>query len=151
MKLAGFDSPLGLVGHSLGGILLRIAIPLVPQLCVHHLVMLGTPNKSPRLAKFFWRLLPFRIFTRSCGKMLAHPAEYEAIPIPTCSTTNFAGTAGPRGRFSPFGNEPNDGVVGLSETVLEGHPPPIEYPVLHTWMMNDRRIHGQIVAKMSRI
>jgi hypothetical protein len=81
--------------------------------------------------------------------MLAHAADYDSIPVPTCPTTNFAGTAGPRGRFSPFGNEPNDGVVGVTETILDGHPPSIELPVLHTWMMNDRRIHAAIADKMS--
>jgi pimeloyl-ACP methyl ester carboxylesterase len=148
-KLRTLALPVGLVGHSLGGLLLRAAIAKLPELKVHHFVMLGTPNRSPRLASYFWKWVPFRMFTQTSGRMLAHPVEYDSLPIPDCPTTIFAGTAGPRGRLSPFGNEPNDGLVAVSETVLEGHPPPIELPVLHTWMMNDRRIHAAIVDRMS--
>jgi pimeloyl-ACP methyl ester carboxylesterase len=148
-KLQSMVAPLGVVGHSLGGLMLRMALPRVPQLKVHHLVMMGTPNKPPRLAGYFWKWLPFRMYARTCGKLLAHAVDYESLPVPTCPTTIFAGTAGPRGRFRPFGSEPNDGVVAVSETVLEGCPPPIELPVLHTWMMNDRRIHEAIVDRMA--
>jgi len=148
VKLRTLASPVGLVGHSLGGLLLRAAIAKLPELKVHHFVMLGTPNRSPRLAGYFWRWLPFRMFTRTCGRLLAHSAESESLPIHDCPTTIFAGTAGPRGRLSPFGNDANDGLVAVSEAVLEGHPPPIEYLVLHTWIMNDRRIHAAIVDRM---
>jgi pimeloyl-ACP methyl ester carboxylesterase len=148
-KLKRLGSPIGLVAHSLGCILLRLALPRVPELRVHHFAMLGPPNQPPALARYFWRFLPFRIFSGSCGKMLATAGEYESIPIPSCPTTIFAGTAGPRGRLSLCGRDPSDGIVRVSETMMEGHTP-LEYPVLHTWMMNDARIHAVIVSKMSQ-
>src|SRR4051794_26826293 len=67
--LRGFAArgrPVGLVGHSLGGLLLRLALPAVPELRVHRLLMLGTPNRPPRLAARAWRRLPFRLLTRDC-------------------------------------------------------------------------------------
>src|SRR4051812_19423208 len=51
--LARPGRPVGLVGHSLGGLLLRLALPDAPDLRVGRLVMLGTgtPNRPPRAAR----------------------------------------------------------------------------------------------------
>ena len=68
--LAADGEPVGLVGHSLGGLLLRHALPFVPNLHVHHLVMLGVPNQPPRLAPRAWRSALFRMLTRSCGEVV---------------------------------------------------------------------------------
>src|ERR1700730_8136896 len=48
--LAHAGRPVGLIGHSLGGLLLRMALADVPELRVHHFVMLGTPQVPPRMA-----------------------------------------------------------------------------------------------------
>src|SRR5581483_8067521 len=72
-EMARPGRPVGLVGHSLGGLLLRLALPEVSGLRVHHLVMLGTPNRPPRLARWAWRRLPFRLLTGDCGRFLACP------------------------------------------------------------------------------
>src|SRR5437764_1844810 len=114
-ELAARGRPVGLVGHSLGGLLLRMALPAVPELRVHHLVMLGTPNRPPRLARRAWRRFPFRLLTRGCGRFLACPDSIPVLPVPAVPYTLIAGTAGPRGRLSPFGDDPNDGVVAASE------------------------------------
>ena len=50
--------------------------------------------------------------------------------------TLFAGTAGPRGRLSPFSDDLNDSVVSVSETFMTGQPEPILVPALHSFMMN---------------
>ena len=47
---AAAPDPVALIGHSLGGLLLRHALADVPTLPVHHLIMLGTPNRPPRRA-----------------------------------------------------------------------------------------------------
>src|SRR5580698_9849452 len=59
-KLAIHNRPVGLIAHSLGGILLRLALQEIPDLRVHHFIMLGTPNKPPRMARLAWRWRPFR-------------------------------------------------------------------------------------------
>ena len=51
--------------------------------------------------------------------------------------TIVAGTGGPRGPWSPFGDEFNDGIVALSETRLSLEEPIVQLPVEHTFMMND--------------
>src|SRR5690349_6276687 len=44
--LAQMGRPIGLVGHSLGGLLLRLALDRVVEVPVHRLVVLGTPNRG---------------------------------------------------------------------------------------------------------
>jgi hypothetical protein len=147
-QLAERGRPVGLVGHSLGGLLLRLALPAVPELRVHRLVMLGTPNRPPRLATRAWRRLPFRLLTRDCGRFLACPDSIPALPAPTVPYTLIAGTAGPRGRFSPFGDDPNDGVVAVDEVRLRDGDPVHLFPVWHTVMMNDGGVKRAVAAAM---
>ena len=42
--------------------------------------------------------------------------------------TIIAGTGGPRGRWSPFGSEPNDGIVAVSETACAPDDVVLEFP-----------------------
>jgi pimeloyl-ACP methyl ester carboxylesterase len=147
--LARRREPVGLVGHSLGGLLLRMALTEVPTLRVHHLVTLGTPASPPRAARLAWKWLPpFRLFTRGCGRFLTSPGAFAALPPLTIPFTAIAGTAGPRGRCSPFGNDPNDGLVAVSEARV-GTAEPELFPVLHTVMMDAVAVRARISAIMS--
>lgn len=138
-----------LVAHSLGGILLRFALAELPPQTIRHLVMLGVPNQPPRLARYFWRWLPFRMFSGSCGRFLATAAEYARLPPVPYPTTVIAGTAGPRGWFSPFGDDPNDGIVSVSETKLDDAHQPLLVPALHTWMMSHPQVHAAVTAVLT--
>ena len=139
--------PRFVIAHSLGGILTRMALPAV-SLLPEHLVMLGTPNRPPRLATYFWKWLPFRVFAGTAGRFLAHPEEYERLPASGVPCTVIAGTAGPVGRFSPFGMEPNDGIVSVSETELEGATR-VLVPAWHTWMMAHPQAHAAVREMLS--
>jgi hypothetical protein len=131
--------PRVVVAHSLGGILTRLALPHGDKL-PEHVVMLGTPNRPPRLAAYFWKWLPFRVFAGTAGRFLATPAEYERLPLPSVPCTVIAGTAGPVGKLSPFGVEPNDGVVWVGEAELAGAEL-VRVPAWHTWMMAHPQVH----------
>jgi pimeloyl-ACP methyl ester carboxylesterase len=138
------DRPRVVVGHSLGGILLRHALARCPDLPVEHLFMLGTPNRSPRVARYFWPWLPFRVFSGSCGQFLAHPDAYEGLVTPAVPYTVFAGTVGLPRLVDPFHGEPNDGIVSVSETRIEDDRPPVEVQATHSIMMFSRRVHERI-------
>ena len=144
-SMARNSEPVGLLGHSLGGLLLRHALPDAPGLRVHRLIMLGTPNQPPRLAVRANRWLPFRVFTRSCGSLLATPGAFSRIPPPAVPYTLVAGTAGWRRVPGPFSTEPNDGLVAVSETLVVPEDEPHLLPVRHTFMMNDRRIQQLVL------
>jgi pimeloyl-ACP methyl ester carboxylesterase len=147
--LARSNRPVALIGHSLGGLLLRLAIPQVPSLRVHQLIMLGSPNQPPRLAARAWRFLPFRLLARDAGHFLATPSRHAALPSPTVPYRLISGNAGPCGRYSPFGDEPNDGVVAVSETRIVPTDLPELFPVWHSVMMNNTVVRRRIVAMLS--
>ncbi len=98
--------------------------------------MLGTPHQPPRLAPIAWKLPPFRWWTSQCGFNLTNPAFFKSLPTLTSPYTIIAGTTGPTGVWSPFGNELNDGIVAVSETLLSDFDNIIQLPVWHTFMMN---------------
>jgi len=141
--------PIGAVGHSLGGLLIRMVLPSLPDLPIHHLVMLGTPNRSSRLARRASKWAPFRWFNRDCARLLASAEAVAAIPVPSVPYTLIAGTAGPCGRASPFGDDPNDGVVAVDELPIHAADQPLLFPVWHTLMMNDRLVKQAILAAFS--
>ncbi|QDU21184.1 esterase/lipase family protein [Urbifossiella limnaea] len=137
--------PVGLVGHSLGGLLLRRALADVPALNVRRLVLLGSPNPPARAAILASRFAPFRWLTRDCGRFLR---SSEAVPVPTVPYTLVAGTAGATGRWSPFGNEPNDGLVSVAETRILPADEPLLVPALHTFLMDHPAVQSAVVAAM---
>jgi hypothetical protein len=73
------------------------------------------------------------------GDLLAHEDRLAGIPATTVPCTVIAGTRGINGRWSPFGNEANDGLVAVSETELDGAEESVTVPARHPFIMNDRR------------
>lgn len=136
--------PYAVIGHSLGGVLLRSALPQVTGPAARHLVMLGTPNRPPRLARRLGVHWVYRRLLGECGVNLTSPDFYAGLPVPEIPYTIVAGTAGPRGRWSPFGDEPNDGLVAVSETPIRDDDPIVLLPVTHTFMMNNAEVQAVI-------
>jgi pimeloyl-ACP methyl ester carboxylesterase len=146
------DEPYAAVGHSLGGLILRGALAdwpadLPPPRC---LVMLGTPNAPPRLARRFgsWRL--YRWVNGECGQLLARPEFFARLPVPPVPLTIIAGTRSWPRALSLFGPEPNDGVVAVAETRLGAAAPVVELPASHTFMMNNRRVRALVRDVLAR-
>lgn len=101
------------------------------------------------MARLAWRWFPpFRLYARDCGRFLTSPVAFAALPDVRVPFTVIAGTAGPRGRFSPFGDEPNDGLVAVSEACV-GNAEPVLVPVFHTLMMDAVGVRERISAIMS--
>jgi len=137
------------IGHSLGGLLLRAAIEALPPAACRpeHLFLLGTPNRSPRVARRLQRWWPYRFMHGDSGQMLAAPERMAALPRPAVPTTVIAGARGWRGRWSPFGAEENDGVVAVSEVAMDGlHL--VRVPAVHTLLMNSRQVFDLIVGQL---
>lgn len=129
--------PYAAIGHSLGGLLLRAAaVRLAADQRPSHIVTLGTPHVAPRLARRMNRRRLYRVVHGDAGQVLADPVRMAAMPAFVSPTTIIAGTRGPTGRWSPFGNEPNDGIVSLTEVEAPGTEL-VQVPALHTFLMND--------------
>jgi len=138
MSAAASGAPYAAVGHSLGGLLVRAALADWPgalplPAC---LIMLGTPNQSPRLARRLQRFWPYRLAMGEAGQLLARPAFFAELPDLPVPGTVVAGVRGIGGRWSPFGEEPNDGIVALSETLPCEGLPVVEVPAAHAFLMN---------------
>jgi pimeloyl-ACP methyl ester carboxylesterase len=146
----GDDEPFILIGHSLGCVLIRAASPRLgvpPAACF----FLAPPNRAPRAARFFAGSRLYRLFTGDSGKLLASEARMAALPVPACPVRVYAGTAGFRGCLSPFGYEPNDGVLAVSETTLSPSHAPMLVPVLHTFIMNSQAVARDITATVASL
>lgn len=149
--LTGGGAPYCVIGHSLGGVLLRSALARIGGPPPAHLIMLGTPNRPPRLARRLGVHWGYRRLMGECGVNLTRPAFYATLPVPRVPRTIIAGTAGPRGRWSPFGDEPNDGIVAVEETRMSDEDPVVLRPVTHTFMMNDAGVPEVIRETLSPV
>jgi hypothetical protein len=78
------------------------------------------------------------------GVRLTSKDFYATLPAPAIPYTILAGTAGPRGRWSPFGGDPNDGIVAASETRIGDDDVIVLLPVTHTFMMNNPDLQAVI-------
>jgi hypothetical protein len=143
---AATGDPYAVIGHSLGGLIVRAALDRWPAECPlpNHVVMLGTPNRSPRLARRFHRWWPYRLVNGQCGQLLAQPRFFAGLPFPGVPTTVIAGTKSWPGALGLFGGAPNDGVVAVEETRLDGTATIVEVAASHTFMMNHRQVRAAV-------
>lgn len=130
------------VGHSLGNIITRRALPRLPGL--RRFVMLAPPNHPPALARALERSPVFRALTQDAGKKLLDDGGFYAdLPVPQVPTLVIAGDGGPRFARSPWKGAANDGVVSVDECKLDG----AEFVVvdaIHTLIMNQRDVTGLV-------
>ena len=117
----------------------------MPEHHVRRLVLLGTPNPPARAALLASRFAPFRWLTRDCARFLR---SSQAVPLPSVPYTLVAGTAGPTGRWSPFGNDPNDCLVGVAETRIVPTDVPLLVPAMHTFLMDHPAVRRAVAAAM---
>lgn len=144
-KLGAEGRPYAVIGHSLGGLLVRAALAEMSDGSLPaHLIMMGTPHRPPKLALRYGPLWPYRLVNGECGQVLARASFFDQLPPLSVPYTIIAGDRGWVGRRSPFTGEPNDGIVALSETLVCSHDAPIVLPVRHTFMMNDYRVRDEI-------
>lgn len=137
--------PYVVIGHSLGTVLLRSVLPQLgraPAACF----LIAPPTCACTLARCLAPRLPYRLLTGEMGGLLACTDFMRSLPLPTCAAWIYAGTAGPRARWYPLADEPNDGILKLSETRL-GHLPLIEVPACHTYLMNGRALADDLISK----
>ena len=152
-RIAAMKTPYVLIGHSLGTVLIRSVLPELttpPLACF----LLTPPTVACRLARRFAPHLPYRWLTGEMGQLLADSTFMAALPIPSIPTTVYVGTRGWRGRFSPFGDEPNDGILSVSETQFSETSPNIrrvEIRAVHSFAMNHKEVAGDIVGKIQSL
>ena len=121
-----------LIGHSLGNIIIRNAFRKDYPAGLGKIVMLAPPNQPAHLAKRLKKNLIYRLFTGDSGQKLSEEKFYRDLPIPRVP---FGVIAGDKGQSLTF-SEPNDGVVTVGSTKLEGMADWILLHHGHTFIMN---------------
>ena len=138
-----------LIGHSLGGVLLRSALTLLPAdtPLPTHVFLLGSPVRPSRMAQKMRSNLVFRAVTKDCGQLLGSDDRMAGIAT-VARTTSIIGTKGLTGKLSPFGNEPNDGVVAVSETRAPWITDEVQVPIMHTLLPASPAVADIILQKL---
>lgn len=141
-----------LIGHSLGGVLLREALCSLGEAGkrARHLFLLGSPIQTARLAIRLGGNPLFRLATRDCGQLLASSERMAAIGVPDVPTTATVGTRGILNRRGPFGTETNDGIVSLSEVSAGWLEDRVFVPVVHTLLPSSGRVAAVILERLER-
>ena len=132
-----------MIGHSMGSILTRATLPRLippPAACF----FLASPTQVCQAARNFAHYRLAKLLAGEFGERLANQQFMESLPLTGVPTKIYAGTGGPRGRYSPFGGEANDGVVAVKETLLPDVPVQT-VPSLHTFIMNSKVVSRDIV------
>jgi pimeloyl-ACP methyl ester carboxylesterase len=149
-KFAG-DGSYILVGHSLGGVLIRAALNALPEHIERprHVFLLGSPIQSSRLAVSLKNNLAYRALTGDCGQLLASQARMDEIGSLSEATTSIAGVRGFANGRGPFGDEANDGIVSVTETSATWLSNQKQVPVIHTLLPTSARVAELILREVS--
>lgn len=140
------------IGHSLGGVLLRAAIHSLPSgtALPRHVYLLGSPIQASRIAARLGRNRLFRMLTGDCGQLLGALDRMNAIAPPAVPVTGIVGTRGIGNWLGIFGDEVNDGLVSISEVSAPWLTNCVRVPVLHTWLPSRAQVAEIILQDMRR-
>ncbi|HET7400587.1 MAG TPA: hypothetical protein VFJ62_02370 [Usitatibacter sp.] len=139
-----------LIGHSLGGVLLRAALHSLGRRCTPpaRVFLLGSPISPARVAASLSGNGAFRLFTGDCGQLLGSAERMCAIPPLAVPTTAIVGTLGwPRGH-GPFGSEPNDGLVSVAEASAAWIEEAVQVPVPHSLLPSSSRVAALVAGRL---
>lgn len=138
------------IGHSLGGVLLRDALLQLPA-GVHppcHLFLLGSPMLATQANQFLNRSRIYRYLAGPCGQLVASASAMAAIGLPALPTTCIAGTRGLTGRYSPFGTQANDSIVRTAELSLERFDDVVTLPLRHPMLPASAAVGAAIASRL---
>jgi len=142
------DSPVHLVGHSLGGLVILRALHNFDQLPPGRVVLMGTPVQGSEVSRRVGLRRPLRPFLGDSRYALeegfAHcPPEREIGVI--------AGTAGVGIGLAFGGLEgPHDGTVAVSETTLEGASDSVCLNVSHTGLVTSSLVTDAVAGFLEK-
>jgi hypothetical protein len=137
------DEPFVLIGHSFGTVLIRAILPKLdatPSACFLVAPVARISRAARTLAQ--WGML--EMAAGKLGQALVDEQFIGSLPVPKVPTRVYAGTAGPVGPWSPFGSEPNDGMMTVADTRIDSVPVKT-VPALHPFVMNSETVVRDIV------
>ncbi|AWI81155.1 hypothetical protein CEW87_18365 [Parazoarcus communis] len=137
-------APIHLVGHSQGGLVILAMLAQRRDARIRRVVLLGSPVAGSHCARVLRRIAVLRWITgRVLGEWMAAPgvipASIEAGMI--AGTRSFGA-----GMLFPGLGRPNDGVVSVAETRIDGLRDHIELRLGHSAMLVSRSCHRAVRA-----
>ncbi|MDH5595064.1 MAG: alpha/beta hydrolase, partial [Gammaproteobacteria bacterium] len=136
--IARQDSPVVLVGHSLGGLLSAETVKQHPQLKVEQIIMLGSPIAGSKAGRV---LASWGIGRRMMGgssEILQVGIQRlpDSVPVKMIAGESRIGAGNLLTRLSA----PHDGTVAVEETRMDGLAEHVTLPVNHTSMLFSRSV-----------
>lgn len=138
------------VGHSLGGVLLRSALNSLPTATIRprHIFLLGSPVQPSRLAMRLKNNILYRALTGDCGQLLSSSERMGQVGSLKEATTSVVGVRGIAATHRFFAGEPNDGVVAVSEASATWISSQLQIPIVHTLLPSSRCVAKIIFEKV---
>lgn len=139
------------IGHSLGGVLLRAAIDSLPNNVrkPKHLFLLASPIKPAKLAILLQANPIYRMVTGDCGQLLGSSSRMSAIPAASVPNTAIVGVRGLPFETVFSKEEPNDGIVSVSEVTADWLNEQVQIDVPHSFICSSRRVAKMILDRLN--
>lgn len=135
------------VTHSLGGILVRYYLESNPLENVGRVVMMGPPNQGSELVNGMLNVPGFRLFGRPAGIALGTGEGH--VPQALGAVDFDLGVIAGNVNINPLSflliEGPNDSIVSVESTKVEGMNAHVILPVIHTLMMRDNRVIDNVI------
>lgn len=141
-----------LVGHSLGGVLLREALRTAPSSLAapQRLFLLGSPVQVSSIASRLADNPLYQLFTGDCGRMLGSAERMAAIGPAVVPVTAIVGVKGWSLLSGLLPPEPHDGIVTLAEACAPWLDDVVQLPVPHMVLPSDARVTRVILDRLCR-
>ena len=141
-----------LVGHSLGGVLLREALrTAAPTIrAPQRLFLLGSPIQVSSIAARLGRNPLYRLLTGDCGRLLGSAERMAAVGPPAVPVTAIVGVKGWSLVAGLLPREPHDGIVTVAETRAPWLRDVVLLPVPHMLLPADARVAQAILDRLRR-
>jgi pimeloyl-ACP methyl ester carboxylesterase len=139
-----------LIGHSLGGVLLREALRTLPRAVRRptRLFLLGSPVRVSAIAARMASNPLYRLLTGDSGLMLGSAQRMGDIGVPAVPVTAVVGVKGWSLVSGLLPREVNDGVVTVAEASAPWLTDVVQVPVTHTFLPSDSRVTAVILQRL---
>lgn len=145
------NAPYALIGHSLGTVIIRATLARLAGRMPAACFFLAPPMRACRAARFFSRYGLYKVLTGEMGRLLASEDFMRGLPLPPGRLRIYAGTAGPRATWLPFGMTANDGILDVAEASGDCRAATLRVPALHTFIMNSAPVVDDIVRTLAEL
>jgi pimeloyl-ACP methyl ester carboxylesterase len=144
-QLDGIEE-LHLVGHSMGGLVIRAYFAKHRDPRIRRVVMLGTPNQGAELADLLKQNLLYRTVFGPAGRQLVTEPEgtIPTLPVPPVEFAVIAGARGNDSGWNPLVPGDDDGTVAVARTKLGGAVDFGTAPVLHHALLSSPTVARQV-------